>query len=124
MKPIILVATISVTIALIVFTIVTFRLQKTKTLTKGILLGYCLGIITDFIGLTSMYIAETRPMFTIHGILGYSAFLLMVTGVIRAARIYRKGITILPEDMRLYFKYTYGLWATAYFSGMLMSSLW
>ncbi|NIA18736.1 MAG: hypothetical protein GWO85_01410, partial [Simkaniaceae bacterium] len=75
MKPIILVATISITIALIVFTIVTIRLQKTRTLNKGILLGYSLGVILDFTALTCMSIAATHPPFTIHGILGYSAFL-------------------------------------------------
>lgn len=123
MRPIILVGTISVTIALIVFTVVTIKLLKTKTLSKGILLGYSLGVILDFTALTCMSIAATHPPFTIHGILGYSAFLLMATGVVRAVRVYRKGITNLPENIGLYLKYTYGYWTLAYFTGAFMSSM-
>jgi hypothetical protein len=122
-RPIILVGTISVTLALIIFTIVTIKLQKSKMLNKGILTGYSLGVILDFTALMCMSFAATHPPFTIHGIIGYSAFLLMAGGVVWAIRTFRKGTIELPENVGQYLKYIYGYWALAYFTGAFMSTL-
>ncbi len=123
MTPLILTGTISVTIALILFSIVSIKALRSKQLTICLVVGYSIGTILDLTSLLCMSIAASHPPFTIHGIIGYSALLTMLIGVIRVIIQYRTGDHSLPENLGTYLKYVYIYWVIAYFTGAFMATM-
>lgn len=122
MNPTILTGVICVTTALILFTVLTIRTQKSKRINKCVLSGFALAVLLDLTALISMSIVAERP-FNIHGAIGYSAFLIMAIGVVRLGIAVYKGSDQLPASLGLYMKYAYGYWLLAYITGVLMSAM-
>ncbi len=123
MPLLILIGTISVTTALILFTIFSIKILKTKTLTGGRIAGLASGVVLDFTALICMSLAATHPPFTLHGLIGYSAFLTMAVSVGWSVKLYRQGVTEIPDSLGQYHKYVYFYWVVAYFTGAFMATM-
>ena len=79
MKPILIVGTSKVTLALISYTLFIFSERKTKRAGNKVLLFLTIGVIFDITATICMVIGSSKSPFTLHGILGYSSLLGMVT---------------------------------------------
>ncbi|MFQ6604055.1 MAG: hypothetical protein ACE5D8_00730 [Fidelibacterota bacterium] len=121
MTPLILTGTISVTTALILFTIFSIKILKTKTLTRGRITGLVIAVALDLTALVCMSIAATHPPFTLHGLIGYSAFLSMAISVGWSVKAFRAGEKTLVPTHAQYHKYVYMYWVVAYFTGAFMA---
>ncbi len=123
MKPLVLFGTISVTTALILFTFATIKLLKNKNLTKCMVGVFIAAVVLDLTALICMTLVASHPPFTIHGIIGYSAFALMLIGVVRITLQFSKDASTIPGNLLNYMKYIFIYWVLAYFTGAFMASM-
>lgn len=122
MKIISLVGAFIITLALLSYGIGSISLQRFRLVSKSVLWFLSIGIILDIVATVCMIIGSQNTPFTLHGILGYSAFLTMLVHVILVWKVYiNRGKNILiNKPLQLYAKFAYGYWVIAYFTGSLL----
>lgn len=117
MNPIRMAAVSCVTLALILYSIGTVRIQRARravVTARGFLTA---GVVTDVIATTLMVLASPRGL-TVHGVLGYSALLLMAVDVALVWRHWRRHRDApTPRGLHLYSRWAYVYWVVAYFTG-------
>ncbi|MCF6333360.1 MAG: hypothetical protein L3J11_08750 [Draconibacterium sp.] len=111
-----------VTFALLSYGIGSISLQRFKLVSPGVLWFLSMGIVLDIAATVCMIIGSQNTPFTIHGLLGYSAFLAMLADVILVWKIYinRGKNALINKPLDLYAKFAYGYWVIAYFTGSLL----
>lgn len=122
MNPVSMVGAVLVTLALISYGIGSFALQKSKQVTGKVLGFLSSGIVLDIAATICMIIGSKNTPFTIHGFLGYSAFLVMFIDLVLVWRVRRnKGMNgKIGKALLLYAKLAYGWWVIAYITGSLL----
>ncbi len=122
MNPVSMIGAILVTLALVSYGIGSFALQKTKKVTRKVLVFLSTGIVLDIAATVCMIIGSQNTPFTVHGFLGYSAFLVMFIDLILVWRVKRnKGINgESGKALLLYAKLAYAWWVIAYITGSLL----
>jgi uncharacterized repeat protein (TIGR03987 family) len=125
MKPILMVGSSIVTLALIAYTAGIISEQRKRMINRSILIFFAIGLIFDITGTTCMIIGSSNSPFTFHGLLGYSALLGMLVENVMLWRLWRKdGIgSSVPSQIHNYSRLAYIWWDIAYISGFLMSVL-
>ena len=79
------------------------------------------GVSLDAIATGFMIAGSRRIPLTFHGILGYSAFVLMATDLVLMWRRYRwHGIKPLPAGLHRYSLVAYAWWVTAFVAGIVV----
>ena len=68
-----------VTIALVFYSIGFSKEQRRKLVTSRVLLFYTIGVTLDITATILMIIGSSRGMLTVHGFIGYSSLLGMLT---------------------------------------------
>jgi uncharacterized repeat protein (TIGR03987 family) len=125
MKPILIAGTSIVTLALISYTLFIFSERKTKRAGNKVLLFLTIGVIFDITATICMVIGSSKSPFTLHGILGYSSLLGMVTDAFFTWRSRFENGKDSPLSVSLH-KYTlisYCWWIFAYITGFLLVML-
>lgn len=122
MNPISMIGAFIVTFALLSYGVGSVTLQRFKIVSRVVLLFLTLGIILDVAATICMIIGSTNTPFTFHGLLGYSALLVMLIDVVLVWRIYikNKKDAKVEKSLLLYSKIAYGWWVIAYITGSLM----
>ena len=122
MKPISLVGAFIITFALLSYGVGSILLQRFKMASKGVLWFLLIGLILDIIATICMIIGSQNTPFTIHGFVGYSAFLVMFIDLILVWQVYKKrGINaLINKPLHLYAKLACGWWVIAYITGNLL----
>lgn len=122
MKPLAMIAAAVVTLALISYSIAIITEQRKKIVSNFVIGFLTLGVILD-IGSTSMMIivSENSP-FTLHGIMGYTALLLMLTDAVLLwnFRTKKGKETRVSTGLHRYSLVAYSLWIAAYLTGSLL----
>lgn len=117
MNPLRMAAVTCVTVALILYTVGTIRIQRARraiAAARGFLTA---GVSMDVIATTLMVLASGRGL-TIHGVLGYSALVLMAVDVALVWRHWRRHRDApTPRGLHLYSRWAYVYWVVAYFTG-------
>ncbi len=117
MNPLRMAAVGTVTLALVLYSIGTVRLQRARRATapaRGFLTA---GVVADAIATLLMVLAAPLGI-TVHGVLGYSALALMLIDVVRVWRHWRAhGEAELPPGLHAYSRWAYVYWVVAYFTG-------
>ena len=124
MNDVIFKAVMVVTGALILYSIGVITEQRRKKISKRVLVFLSGGIIFDISSTALMIAGSTNEPFTFHGVLGYSALLLMLIDAVLVWRFYlryREGS--LPRNLHLYTRFAYAWWVIAYIVGALMSTV-
>lgn len=122
MNPISILAAFIITFALLFYGVGSITLQRFKQVSTVVFWFLLVGIILDLTAIVCMIIGAQGTPFTLHGLLGYSAFLVMFVYFILIARIFLKNgkNTPLPKPLEKYTKFAYAWWVIAYFTGSLL----
>lgn len=122
MKTILIIGAITVTFALICYSIAIITEQRKKQVNLFILTFLTIGWVLDLSATVMMIIGSSNTPFTLHGILGYSALLMMTieTYLIWQLKI-KLGLNVsVPNNLHLYSRLAYIWWVIAYITGSLL----
>lgn len=118
MNPIRMAAVSTVTIALILYTIGTFKEQRGHRATAGVRGFLTAGLTFDVIATALMIVATGSIAPTLHGWLGYTALAMMAVDVTMMWRHWRTlGDAPIPAGQHVYARLAYLYWVVAYFAG-------
>ena len=124
MNPVIIRAVIIVTFALLCYSIAVVTEQRKCTVSKRILGFLTAGVSLDIASTVVMIIGSTNIPLTVHGVIGYTALLIMLIDAILIWRHWgRKGSGKIPRGLHLYTRIAYSWWVIAYIVGAIMSIL-
>ena len=124
MNPIITAATITVTCALIAYSLFVFTKPKQGFLTPWVLTILTVGLLLDITATILMIIGSQNRPITPHGILGYSALAAMLVETILIWRHWRSDKKTEPVSKSLQ-KYTwvaYSWWVLAFIVGGMLAA--
>ncbi len=122
MKPILMIGSTLVTLALISYSVGLLTEQLKKQFTKTALLFLTFGLVFDITATACMIIGSSNSPFTFHGFIGYSGLLAMVIETILAYRFYFNNPygTKVSKGVHLYSRFAYILWVLVYITGVLL----
>jgi hypothetical protein len=122
MNPLAIIGAFIITLALLSYGIGSISVQRFKLVTPAVLVFLTLGVILDFTAVGFMIIGSTKGIFTLHGILGYSAILTMLLDTFFIWRFYLKnGFDVeISKNIVTFSKYAYSWWVIAYLTGSLL----
>ena len=122
MNPVSLYGAFIITFSLLSYGIGSISLQRFRLVTKGVLFFLTTGIVLDVAAMTMMIFGSGNSFVTLHGVLGYSAFLVMLVDVIWIWKYYQKNGSdvMISRHLLLYSKAAYFWWVIAYMTGSLL----
>ncbi|MBK6281787.1 MAG: hypothetical protein IPF54_03160 [Draconibacterium sp.] len=111
-----------ITLALLSYGIASIAIQRFKIVTTGMLIFLSLGVILDLVAITFMISGSTKGIFTLHGILGYTATLTMVTDLFLILKNYFKNgfDSVIDNSVLLFSKIAYAWYLFVYITGSLL----
>ncbi len=114
-------AIITITLALVFYTIGVFSERKSKTLRLSHVIIFWLGLIFDSTGTTLMSsIAQSPNIFNLHGITGILAIGLMLFHAVWATVVLVKKDAKQLTGFHKYSIMVWAIWLIPYFSGMVV----
>ena len=96
--------------------------QKSRLINGFVLLFLTVGFVAEAGGIIGMTVAATKSLFTVHGIMGYSALVGMIFLVVAAWKSYlgeNRGAVVMPWLHR-YIKYLFIYWVITYITGVVV----
>jgi uncharacterized repeat protein (TIGR03987 family) len=122
MKPILMIGSTVVTLALLFYSIGIITEQRKKVISKKVLLFLTLGLISDITATACMIIGSSNSPFTFHGFIGYAALLAMIIETTLAYRFNSTNgaSTQVTKGLHLYSRFAYVLWVAVYITGSLL----
>lgn len=111
-----------VTLALVFYSIAFSKERKQKRVTSNILLFYTIGISLDVTATIFMIIGSSKGLLTLHGFIGYSALLTMLTDTYLLWKFNLKfgSDKQISKGLHLYSRIAYIWWVIAYITGGLL----
>lgn len=111
-------AVLIVNFALASYTVGTVLQQRGRRATRGVVGWLTAGVVFDIVATLGMILGTKRSLWTLHGVLGYSALTVMVIDTIRIWRHrLSHGDAEVPRGLHLYSRYAYLWWVVAYITG-------
>ncbi|MGB8492149.1 MAG: hypothetical protein WCE64_13915 [Bacteroidales bacterium] len=125
MKPILIAGTIIVNFALISYSLFIFFERKTKRAGITVVTFLTAGVLLDLTSTICMIAGSSNSTFTLHGILGYSSLLGMITDAVLVWRIRLKSRINgnLSGIVHKYSGMAFTWWIVAYITGALIVAL-
>ena len=124
MNPVIIRAVIIVTFALLCYSIAVVTEQRKHAVSKRIIGFLTAGVLLDITSTVFMIVGSTNIPLTVHGVIGYTALLVMLIDAILIWRHWvRNGSGRIPRGLHLYTRIAYSWWVIAYIVGAIMSAL-
>jgi len=114
-----------VTMALLSYTIGYLREKKRQLVTSRVLLFYTVGITLDITATIFMIIGSNKGMLTVHGFIGYSSLLGMITDTAFLWRHYLKSgpERTVSRFLQIYSRIAYIWWVIAFITGGLLVAI-
>jgi len=114
-----------VTIALVFYSLGYINERKRQLITSRVLLFYTIGVSLDITATIFMIIGSSRGMITLHGFIGYSSLLGMLTDTVL---LWRHNLTEgagknVSRRLQLFSRITYIWWIIAYITGGLLVAI-
>lgn len=123
MKISILIGTITVTAALLSYSIAVITEQIKKKINKTVLIFLTLGVILDITATSFMIFGSSNSAFTLHGFIGYSALLAMLIDTYLIWKNYLKFGENIKSSIHRYSLFAYIWWVIAFITGGLLVAL-
>ena len=124
MNALIITALIVVTLALISYSVAVITEQKKSIVTKWILFFLTAGVTLDISSTALMIAGSTNIPLTFHGIIGYTALLLMLIDAVLIWKHWARGAgTTIPRGLHMYTRIAYSWWVIVYIIGAIISTL-
>src|SRR5512133_2751693 len=122
MKTVSIFGSMVVTIALVFYSIGFAKERRKQLVSSGVLLFYTIGVTLDITATILMIIGSSKGMLTVHGFIGYSSLLGMLTDTFLLWRHYLKEgpQEIVHRPLHLYSMIAYTWWVLAYITGGLL----
>ena len=122
MKPILIIGTSIVNLALIFYSLFIYQERRYKLLTRKLLTFLTIGVSLDVIATTCMIIGSSRSPFSMHGILGYSSLTAMF---IDAVLLWQNKAFLgfnsrISKGIHNYSLIAYVWWIMAYITGAML----
>ena len=111
-----------ITLALLSYGIASITIQRFKIVTPLVLAFLIAGVVLDLIAITFMINGSIMGIFSLHGILGYSATLTMIIDLLLILKCYfRNGFdSIINNSVLLVSKIAYAWYLLVYITGSLL----
>ncbi len=125
MKAASLIGSMVVTIALVFYSLGYFNERKKQLITSRVLLFYTIGVLLDITATIFMIIGSSRGMVTLHGFIGYSSLLGMLTDTVLLWRHNLRegpGKTV-SRRLQLFSGIAYTWWIIAFITGGLLVAI-
>jgi hypothetical protein len=125
MKTVSIIGSIIVTIALIFYSIGFSKESKGRLVNSRVKLFYTVGVSLDITATILMIIGSTKGMLTLHGMIGYSSLLGMLTDTVLLWRhnLKRGPETEVSRSLHIYSRIAFTWWIIAYITGGLLVAL-
>ena len=123
MNPYTLIGSITITAALLAYSIAVITEQVKKKINKVVLIFLSLGLILDIAATSLMIIGSSNSVFTLHGAIGYSALLTMMIDTYLIWRNYLKLGENIGKSLHLFTRIAYLWWIIAFITGSLLVAL-
>jgi hypothetical protein len=125
MKTISMIASFIVTIALVFYSIGFSKESKRKLITGRVLMFYTIGVCLDITATILMIIGSSKGMLTVHGMIGYSSLLGMLTDTILLWNHNKKkgADTEVSRSLHIYSRIAFMWWVIAYITGGLLVAI-
>lgn len=122
MNPLSIVGAFIITLSLLAYGIGSISLSRFRIVGSIVLIFLSLGVIFDLAAIILMMIGAKASPFSLHGVIGYFAFIVMLIDAIWAWCLYfKKGIdTHVNTKYLRYSRLAYFIWVLAYFTGSLI----
>ena len=120
---VIIVGVIFIHIALVLYSVFIYKESKYKRATKGVLGFITAAVIFDVSATICMMIGTVEKYFTLHGILGYTAVVVMITDAIFIWKHWNKHGSEVPfsDTLNRNSKLGYILWLIAFGTGEMLA---
>ncbi|KAF0238564.1 MAG: hypothetical protein FD181_936 [Prolixibacteraceae bacterium] len=111
-----------ITLSLLSYGIGSIAVVRFKIVTTGILVFLTLGVLLDFVAVIMMIMNSGKSLFSLHGLLGYSAIITMIINVFLVWRLYFKnGLdSVIGNSVIMYSKIAYAWWLIVYITGSIL----
>jgi uncharacterized repeat protein (TIGR03987 family) len=125
MKPILIIGTTIVNLALISYSIGVLSEQKNKIVSLFSISFITTGVVFDIVATVCMIIGSTHTALSSHGLFGYSALLLMLIDCVLLwkYRISKGEAIIVSKALHLYSRFAYIWWVVAYLTGAVLIAI-
>jgi hypothetical protein len=125
MKTVSIIGSIIVTIALIFYSIGFSKESKGRVVTGGVKIFYTIGVSLDITATILMILGSTKGLLTLHGMIGYSSLLGMLTDTFLLWRhnLKRGTETEVSRSLHIYSRIAFTWWIIAYITGGLLVAL-
>jgi hypothetical protein len=125
MKTVSMIGSMIVTIALIFYSIGFAKERKRKLVNSRVLLFYTTGVILDITATVLMIIGSSRGILTVHGCIGYSSLLGMLTDSFLLWRHNQKEgpEKFVSNPLHIFSRIAYVWWIVAYVTGGLLVAI-
>lgn len=122
MNPISIIGAFIITLSLLAYGMGSISLSRFKSIDSIVLIFLSTGVVFDLAAIVLMVLGAKGTPYTLHGFIGYIAFLIMLSSTIWTWRIYfKKGIDAPASSKHLKFaKFAYLWWVLAYITGSLI----
>ena len=117
-----LVGAFLITLALLSYGIASITIQRFKIVTPGMLVFFIVGVILDLTAIAFMINGSSKGIFTLHGILGYTATLTMIIDLLLILKSYFKNgfDSLINNSVLLSSKIAYAWYLLVYITGSLL----
>jgi len=123
LSPVILFGVVAINLALIAYTvgiIATHRRRRTTALVLG---AFVVAVALDVVATGCMVAGSSKSWFTPHGVVGYTALLVMAVAVARLWALSRTGPdAAIPAGLHTFLRGAYVLWLIAYGVGVALAA--
>ena len=125
MKTASIIGTALVTLALLFYSIGFFKEKGRKLVSAAVLTFYTLGLTLDITATVFMIIGSSKGLITVHGLIGYSSLLGMLTDTIILWRFNLKNgsAETVSKPIHVYSRIAYIWWVLAYITGGLLVAI-
>lgn len=125
MKTVSIIGSMVVTVALIFYSIGFGKEQRRRKVTSQVLLFFTIGVTLDITATILMIIGSSKGMLTLHGFIGYSSLLGMLTDTYLLWRHNLKNgpSAMVTKRLHIYSRIAYIWWIIAYITGGLLVAI-
>jgi hypothetical protein len=116
-----LIGSITITAALLAYSVAIITEQVKKKINKVVLFHLSLAVFLDITATACMIIGSSNSAFTLHGAIGYSALFAMLIDLYLIWKNYLKFGEKVSKSVHLYTLIAYVWWIVAYVTGSLLA---
>jgi hypothetical protein len=123
LSPVILFGVVAINLALVAYTVGIIAAHRRRRATSLVLGGFAVAVALDVVATGCMVAGSSKSWFTPHGVVGYTALLVMVVAVARLWALSRTGPDAeIPARLHAFLRGAYGLWLIAYGVGVALAA--